>query len=112
MFQNMPFNVVNNQNYTVYLGIGNHLGVTTNYVCYLKLRNQNETAIEGIGNTLYKSAPLYKYRLSVQNEASVTLPLVFSLSGISTSKSQILFQNIIIEGQKFKLDKISSLRPN
>jgi uncharacterized membrane protein len=88
MAQNLPFNVVADQNYTVYLGVGNHLGASTYYFCYVKLRNQIEPLPSETAGTSSSLAPLYDYRSLIQNEANWTEPLTFSLTGISTFNSQ------------------------
>nr|MDO8045411.1 DUF1616 domain-containing protein [Candidatus Baldrarchaeota archaeon] len=38
--ENYPFNITRNQNYTIYLGIGNHLGNCSYYVIEVKFKNQ------------------------------------------------------------------------
>jgi hypothetical protein len=112
MAQNMPFNVVADQDYTVYLGVGNHLGASTNYVCYVKLRNQTDLLPNQTAGSPSSLAPLYEYRPLVQNEANWTTPLTFSLSGISTSNNQTFLQSIIINNEKFNVDKISQFDQN
>ena len=109
MAQNMPFNVVANQDYTVYLGVGNHLGASTYYVCYVKLRNQTDPLPDQTEGTPSSLAPLYEYRPLIQNGANWTEPLTFSLSGISTSNDQTLLQSITINNEKLNVDKIAQL---
>ncbi len=105
MAQNLPFNVVADRNYTVYLGIGNHLDASTYYVCYVKLRNQIDALSNETAGTPSSLAPLYEYRPMVQNEENWTVPLIFSLSGILTSSNQTLLQRLTINNVKFIVDK-------
>ena len=105
MAQNLPFNIVENHISTVYLGVGNHLGASTYYVCYIKLRNQIEPLPNETMGTPSSLAPLYEYHSLLQNGLNWTAPLTFSLSGISTSNNQTLLQNIKINDQKFNVNK-------
>jgi uncharacterized membrane protein len=107
MAKNLPFNVVADQKYTVYLGVGNHLGESSYYVCYVKLRNQLEPLPNETAQTPSSIAPLYEYRPLIQNEANWTVPLIFSLSGISTYNNQTLLQSLTINNQKFTVNKIA-----
>ena len=42
MAENYPFNIVAGQNYSVYVGVGNHLGSSAYYVLYVKFGNQTD----------------------------------------------------------------------
>jgi hypothetical protein len=112
MAQNLPFNVVADQNYTIYMGVGNHLDASTYYFCYVKLRNQIEPLPNEIAGTPSSLDPLYEYRSLVQNEINWTVPLTFSLTGISTFNNQTFLQSLSINNQKFNVDKTAQFDHN
>ncbi|MGQ9566189.1 MAG: DUF1616 domain-containing protein, partial [Candidatus Bathyarchaeales archaeon] len=47
--ENYPFNVSRNQNYRIYLGIGNRLGYAAYYLVEVKFRNQTQSAPTSFG---------------------------------------------------------------
>lgn len=107
MAQNLPFNVFADQTYTVYLGIGNHLGASTDYVCYVKLRNQTDPLPNETTGTPSSLAPLYEYRTLLQDSKNWTIPMTFSLSGLAVSSNQSVLQNLTINNVPFNVDKIA-----
>jgi uncharacterized membrane protein len=109
MAANIPFNIAAGQNYSVYLGVGNHLGASAYYVCYVKLRNQTDPSPNDITQTASSLAPLYEYRTFVQNGVNWTVPLTFSLSGVSISNNQSMLGSITINNAQFDIGKIAQL---
>ena len=47
--ENYPFNITKNNEYTIYLGIGNHLGYCAYYVVQVKFRNESQPAPTSFG---------------------------------------------------------------
>jgi uncharacterized membrane protein len=107
MAENLPFNVVTDQTYLVYLGVGNHLGASTDYICYIKLRNQTDPLPNTQTTTASPLNPLYEYRTIIQDGKNWTAPMTFSLSGLSVSNNQTLLQSLTINDKKFNVDKIA-----
>jgi uncharacterized membrane protein len=107
MAENLPFNVITDQTYLVYLGVGNHLGASTDYICYIKLRNQTDPLPNTQTTTASPLNPLYEYRTIIQDGKNWTAPMTFSLSGLSVSNNQTLLQSLTINDKKFNVDKIA-----
>lgn len=106
---NLPFNITVGQNYSVYLGVGNHLGASAYYVCYVKLRNETEPLPDETTQTPSSLSPLYEYREFVQNGLNWTAPLTFSISNLSISNNQSLLESININNVKFDVCKTAQL---
>jgi uncharacterized membrane protein len=106
---NLPFNIVVGQNYTVYLGVGNQLGFSAYYVCYVKLRNETEPLPNETTQTPSSLVPLYEYRALVQNGLNWAAPLTFSFSSLSISNNQSSLRSITINNVKFDVDKTAQL---
>jgi len=103
--QDLPFNIVSGEKYTVHLGIGNHLGASTYYCCYLKIRNQTEP----IANKTTPSTltPLYTYRTVLKNNTNWTVPLDFSFSELTISNKQSTLKILTINNTSFNVNKIA-----
>lgn len=98
MVENYPFNIISDKNYSIYVGVNNHLGTPSYYLLCLELRNQTDV----------ESQPLYEYRFIIGDGEKWVRLLNFSLSGslISSEISQI--DEIIINDCKIKLCKPST----
>ena len=83
--KNYPFNVVTGQDYTVYVGVGNHMGSSAYYLAYVKFRNLREplpNSTLGIPSSL---SPLFSYRVMLEDGESWEAALRFSFSNVSFS---------------------------
>lgn len=102
---NIPFNVIPNTTYSVYLGIGNYLDTSTHYVCCIKVRNQTDPLpTEGTSSSSIVGS-ICEYHIIVQKGADWTFPLEFSLNELSVSNNQALLQSITIDNIQYNLNK-------
>ena len=105
MLENYPFNIKTGTNYTLYLGVANHVGSSAYYTCYVKLRNLADplpNATSGVPSDL---VPLYEYRVMIEDGKSWEAPLVFSVSNVSISGGESLVGNININGVNIAVNK-------
>jgi uncharacterized membrane protein len=68
MAEDYPSNITKDQNYTVFLGIGNHLGYCGYYQVEVKFRNESEPAPTSFG--------------PIENRTSSSLPSLFNVTAI------------------------------
>ena len=59
MAENYLFNVAIGQNYSVYVGVGNHMGSSVYYVLYAKFSNQTDQMPNVTAGTPNPLQPLY-----------------------------------------------------
>jgi len=82
--ENYPSNISSNQNYKIYLGIGNHLGYCAYYMVKVKFRNQTQPAPESFGSIesrLPSTLPsLFNITAFVADERILEIPLTFSFN--------------------------------
>lgn len=104
MAENVPFNVQSNTPYTVYLGVGNHEGDASYYLCFAKLRNQTQSFPDDTTGTPANLIPLYEYRVFLQNKQNVETPLVFSLSDPTVELNRMTLPQITINNITFDVD--------
>jgi uncharacterized membrane protein len=106
MAQNLPFNITPNQTYSVYLGVGNHMGETTHYICKVKLRNQTDLPPDASTQTPSSLQTLYEYNFTIQDNENQTEPLTFSISTPTTpAKNMTTLKTITINGIEHNIDK-------
>jgi len=77
--EDYPFNISSNHDYSVFLGIGNHLGHCAYYVVEVKFRNQTQSAPNSFNRTPSSLPALYNITAFVADEGVWEMPLTFSL---------------------------------
>jgi hypothetical protein len=100
-----PFNVSENVNYTVYVGVGNHMGSSAYYIVEVKLRNETEPLPDLEAGTESPLPSLYENRLFVQDGGTWESPLVFSFSGVSFGANQSRIEGLTINGVELNVEK-------
>jgi hypothetical protein len=101
MAENYPYNVTRSQDYSVYLGIGNHLGYTAYYLVEVKFRNQTQPAPTSFGpveNRTPSSLPsLFSIPAFVADENVWELPLTFSFDyEYNAAASRVEFRSLTL----------------
>jgi hypothetical protein len=105
MAEDYPFNVTVGVNYLVYVGVGNHMGSSAYYVVYVKFRNETEPLPNMTTGAPSVLAPLYEYRVFLEDNGSSEVPLTFSFSNVSSVGGQSTVGNLTINGVPFGVDK-------
>ncbi len=103
MAEDYPYNVSRNQNYSVFLGIGNQLGYCAYYLVEVKFRNQTQSVPSSFGpveNRTPSSLPsLFNVSAFVADQATWELPLTFSLDyGFNGTFSKVDFHGLALNG--------------
>jgi uncharacterized membrane protein len=112
MAENYPYNLVIGQNYTVYVETTNHLGSSTNYILYLKLKNQTDVFPDSNTVTPSSLPPLYEKRYSVEDGKSFESPITFSIESATFSQDKSIIKNLVIDNYVFEVDKPSGWNTN
>ena len=108
MAEDYPFDVVADESYLVYVGVGNHMGSSAYYVVYVKFRNQTEVLPNATAGTPSPVPPLYEYRVFLEDGETWEAPLTFSFSGFSVSENQFLVEDFTVNDAAFNVDKVAS----
>ncbi len=108
-----PFNILRNQNYSVYLGIRNQLGYCAYYLVEVKFRNQTQPAPMSFGplpdRTPSSLPSLYNITAFVADEGVWEQPLTFSFDYIhNETSSRIELNDMVLNGVVLNLRGISS----
>jgi hypothetical protein len=92
MAENFPFNITSNSNYTIFLGIGNHLGSCAYYSIQVKFRNQTQPAADSFNRTASSLPPLYSISAFVADKEELEIPISFSFNYVQDSYNGTLLQ--------------------
>jgi hypothetical protein len=92
MAENFPFNMTSNGNYTIFLGIGNHLGSCAYYSIQVKFRNQTQPAADSLNRTASSLPPLYSISAFVADKEELEIPISFSFNYVQDSYNETLLQ--------------------
>lgn len=76
--EDYPFNVLRGSNYTVYVGVSNHMGSSMYYAVYVKFRNQTEQ-LPNITRQIPSPLPaIYEFRFVVSDSETWETKISFS----------------------------------
>lgn len=78
MAEDYPFNISRNQDYGVFLGVGNRLGYCGYYLVEVKFRNLTQSAPDSFNRTPSSLPSLLNITAFVEDEGVWELPLTFS----------------------------------
>ena len=101
--ESYPFNISRNQNYTIYLGIGNRLGYCAYYMVQVKFRNQTQPAPTSFG-PIENRVPsnltsLFNITAFVADEQVWEMPITFSFDyGYNATLSRVEFSGLTLNG--------------
>jgi hypothetical protein len=92
-----PFNIARNNNYSVFLGIGNRLGYCAYYVVEVKFRDQTQPAPNSFNRTSSGLPSLFSIAAFVADEETWELPLAFSFDyRYNETLAQVKFRNMTL----------------
>jgi uncharacterized membrane protein len=107
MAEDYPFNVKADENYLVYLGVGNHIGSSAYYVVYVKFGNQTDALPNDTDAAPSPLLPLYEYRLILHDNENWTAPLNFSFSGVTFSGNTSTVKALTMNNVTFDVESSS-----
>ena len=108
MAEGYPFDVRENETYRVYLGGGNHMGLSEYYRVYVKLRNQSEPLPDTLNGTPSALPPLFEYRFFVGDNETWETMVAFSFSGVSVEGNVSRVSGVAVDGVVVFVDKTAA----
>ena len=107
--ENYSFNITRNENYGVFLGIGNHLGQCAYYLVEVKFRNESMSAPNSFSRTPSSLPSLFNITVFVADKSVWEQFLTFSLDyEFNDSLSRVDFSSITLNDVKLGLNGLSS----
>jgi len=95
MAEDYPVNISRNEDYGVFLGIGNRLGYCAYYLVEVKFRNLTQSAADSFDRTPSSLASLFNITVFVEDEGIWELPLTFSFD-YNETVLQVEFYNLTL----------------
>lgn len=103
-----PFDVKENESYTVYLGVGNYMRSSAYYEVIVKFRNQSEPLPNSTNSVASSLEPLYKYRVFLEDGGSWEAPLTFSFSNVVFGGNASSVGGLKVNDAVFNVGKLAS----
>lgn len=100
-FSNYPYNVTENQNYSITIGVGNHEGSSAYYMVAVKFTNQTELPTNLTAGVPSPLPSLYEYQFLIQEGQTMLKQLTFSISEASFSENQSSIEKLTVNGYAF-----------
>lgn len=112
--EDYPFNITHNNNYNVFLGIGNRLGYCAYYLVRVKFRNQTMSAPDSFNRTPSSLPSLLNLTAFVADEGVWELPLTFSFDyGYNEALLQVEFDSLVLNNVALDIsDCVAALDSN
>jgi hypothetical protein len=107
--ENYPFNVTRHEAYSVFLGIGNHLGQCAYYVVEVKFRNESMSAPNSFTRTPSSVPALYSLPVFVADKEVWEQRLTFSCDyRFDAALSRVEFNSLTLNDVTLNLGGLSS----
>lgn len=107
-FDYIPFNIKADVTYLVYLGVGNNMGSSCYYTCFVKMGNETQllpNATLGIPSPL---PALYEYKSFISDRETWEEPLTFRVNKLAFTDGASQFSSITINGIEFSVNQTSA----
>lgn len=106
--EDYPFNITVNENYKVYVGIGNRLGYSAYYRVYVKFRNQTQPLPVASNSTPSPLPALYEFNFFVKDSEIWEAPLNFKVLEITSSNDSMTVGSLSINDVTFLVNSLSA----
>ena len=107
MAEDYPFDVAVGEEYSVFVGVGNHMGCSEYYVVYVKFRNGTQP-LPDIDNSMASSLPpLYEFRFFVADGESWESILKFAFQDVSFEDGSVYVGVLTVNDVAFFVDSLS-----
>lgn len=107
-FDNLPFNVKADVNYSVYSGVVNHLGSSCYYTSFVKIANDAASLPNATLGTPSNLPALYEYNSFVSDGGTWEAPLTFRVNELTFIDGTSQLSNITINGVEFPVNLTSA----
>lgn len=103
--EDFPFNIITEQNYSVYVDTGNYMGSSAYYLIYVKFGSINDPLPNSTTATPSTLQPLYEYDFVLEDGATFERALNFSVVDSSFSSNRAIVKMIDVNGFSFNVNK-------
>jgi len=101
MAEDYPFNIRVNESYSVFVGVGNHMGVSSYYLVNVKFRNQTQPLPNATSSEPSPLPPLFEFRVLVIDDGIWKAPLTFRVLEASRNNDYMFVDRLSINDVAF-----------
>ena len=103
-FDNLPFNIAADVNYSVYLGINNQMGSSCYYTALVKMANASSSLPNATLEVPSTLPTLYEFNTFLSNGGTWETPLTFQVNGLSFTSGISELSDVTINGVEFPVN--------
>ena len=107
MAEGYPFNVGVGGEYSVFVGVGNHMGCSEYYMVYVKFRNQTQPLPDVSDSKPSPLPPLYEFQFFVADGETWESLLTFEILDASVQGDSMFVGNVSINDAAFSVECFS-----
>lgn len=107
-FANLPFNIEADVNYSVYLGVVNHLGSSCYYTCLVKMANKSVSLPNATLEAPSSLPALYEFNSLLSDGGTWEVPLTFQVNALTFLDGTSTLNSITFNGVEFVVNRTSA----
>jgi hypothetical protein len=111
-FGSLPFNIVANVTYLTYLGVGNNMGSSCYYTCFVKMGNETQLLPNATLGTASPLSALYEYDLFVSDGGTWEAPFTFQVNDLAFANGVCQLSGLTINGVDYPVNIVSAWDSN
>ena len=104
MAEDYPSNVGAGEDYSVFVGVGNHMSSSEYYRVYVKLSNGTEFLPDIDGDVPSSLPPVYEYRFFVGDGGVWESPVSFGFEDVTLESDVLVVGELVVDGTGFPVD--------
>jgi hypothetical protein len=104
----IPFNIKADVTYLVYLGVGNDMGSSCYYTCFVKIGNETALLPNATLGAPSSLPALYEYKSFISDRGTWEAPLTFRVTELTFTNGASQLSNITINGIDFSVNQTSA----
>ena len=103
MAEDYPFNVQAGEDYSLFLGVGNHLGHSAYYLVYAKFRNQTQPLPNASSSEPSSLSSLYTFEFFLADGDVWETPVIFQVLSASFQGNVVVVDRISVDDRAFQV---------
>ena len=104
MAENYPFNIQENIEYNVFLGVGNHIGYSAYYAVYTKFRNQTQPLPNSNSSEPSSLPSIFEFQFLIANGDVWETPVTFEILDAATNGDSMIVESVSVNERAYQVD--------
>lgn len=109
-FEDMPFNIVPEETYVTYIGVGNNLGRSSYYSCIIKIANSSEFFPDTTSGSPSELSNIYVFHFFVTDGQTWQTPLAFKVEDAQFEDNLCRLNQVNINGISIPISQTSTFK--